>query len=86
MILTCRCGNPFTPKRPWQKHCSAPCRKAAYLEGQGEVVSVRQGKTSWSVVLHFDQKPAIETGSLVTVMRSGRISEPVLCVDTKEPA
>lgn len=82
--MICRCGKTFMAKRSWQRHCSAGCRKAAFQEGQGEVVSVRQGKSCWSVTLHFTHRPDLEAGSMVTVMRSGRISEPVLAVTAKE--
>ena len=71
---TCCCGKPFEPARPWQRHCSAHCRKEAFRNAEGEVVSVRQTKRGWSVTLHFKRQPTIKTGEFVQAMRSGRIS------------
>jgi hypothetical protein len=28
------CGNPFRPKRPWQKQCTQRCRQRAYVQRQ----------------------------------------------------
>lgn len=75
-MSTCRCGREFTPARPWQRHCSAKCRKQAFRDAEGEVVSVRQTKRGWSVTLYFERQPAAGAGEFVTVMRSGRISPP----------
>lgn len=70
MIRTCRCGKEFEARRSWHRFCSPACRKAAFMNGSGEVASVRQTKTGWSMTLHFTHRPATNTGEFVTIMRS----------------
>ena len=74
MTRECHCGTQFEPKRPWQRFCSAKCRRAAFEGGSAEVCSVRQTKRGWSVTLHLTHRPDVNVGEFASVMRSERIS------------
>lgn len=74
MTRACRCGNQFEPRKPWQRFCSNRCRRAAFNDGAGEVKSLRQIKTGWSVVLHFKHQPRLNIGEVANLMRSGRMT------------
>ena len=80
MICRCGCGREFSPTRSWQVYATPKCRRNAFTQGHGEVVSVRQTKRGWSVTLKFERQPDLETGAFVTVMRSERISPLTLVV------
>lgn len=66
------CGAPFAPKRPWQKFCSAGCRKDYHLGSgpAGTVKAVRRLKSGWSVVVHMPDASGLELGTGVKVVRA----------------
>lgn len=66
-IVCAGCAGAFTPRRPWQRFCSAECRTSYHHElgHRGMVKSVRRLKRGWSVVLHTDDAEALQPGDVV---------------------